>query len=39
MPFDELDAPVVRMCSAKVPLPDAKHLRETFRRRGSVAAG
>ena len=26
--FDELDAPVVRVCSAEVPMPYAKHLEE-----------
>lgn len=26
--FDELDAPVARVCSAEVPMPYAKHLEE-----------
>jgi pyruvate dehydrogenase E1 component beta subunit len=26
--FDDLDAPVARVCSAEVPMPYAKHLEE-----------
>ena len=26
--FDELDAPVARVCSAEVPMPYAKHLED-----------